>query len=99
MARMLIGGELVTAESGIEYSVHNPANGEVVDTAPKGDANDVARAVDAAERALPRWWATPASKRGELVHLGMLRVLEHEEELARLLTLEQGKPLLESKRE
>ncbi len=99
MARMMVAGELVTALSKQDYPVYNPANGEVVDTAPQGDARDVERAVDAAERAFPRWWATPGSQRGELVHQGMQKVLEHEDELARLLTMEQGKPLLESKRE
>ncbi len=99
MAMMIIGGELVSAESKEEYPVYNPANGQLVGTAPKGDASDVDRAVQAAERAFLQWWATPGSKRGESVHEGTLKVLEHQEELARLLTLEQGKPLLESKRE
>ncbi len=99
MARMVIGGEIAAAECKEEYPIYNPANGEIVDAAPRGDASDVERAVQAAERAFPQWWATPGSKRGELVRLGMTRVLEHEDELARLLTTEQGKPLLESKRE
>ena len=96
---MLIGGELVAAESNEEYPVYNPENGEVVDTAPKGDARDVQRAVDAAERAFPKWWQTPGAKRGELVGEGARKIREHEDELARILTLEQGKPLMESKRE
>jgi succinate-semialdehyde dehydrogenase/glutarate-semialdehyde dehydrogenase len=99
MAKMLIHGELVPAESKEEYPVHNPANGEVVDTAPKGDARDVERAVQAAELAFPKWWATPGSRRGELVGKGARKITEHEDELARTLTLEQGKPLMESKRE
>ena len=99
MAKMLINGELVAAASNEEYPVHKPANGEVVDTAPKGDARDVQRAVDAAERAFPKWWATPGAKRGELVGDGTRKIREHEDELARTLTLEQGKPLMESKRE
>ncbi len=99
MAKMLINGELVAAESKEEYPVYNPANGEVVDTAPKGDARDVERAVDAAERAFPKWWATPGSKRGEMVGEGARKIIEHEDELASILTREQGKPLMESKRE
>src|SRR5512142_1545615 len=99
MARMMIGGERVAAESNDESPVCNPANGQVVDTAPKGNARDVDRAVDAAERAFPKWWATPGAKRGELVGIGADKIIEHEDELARLLTLEQGKPLMESKRE
>ena len=48
MAKMFIAGESVDAISGATYQVHNPANGEVVDTAPKGNENDARRAVDAA---------------------------------------------------
>ncbi len=99
MTKMLINGELVAAESNEEYPVYNPANGEIVDTAPKGDARDVQRAVDAAARAFPKWWQTPGAKRGELVGEGARKIREHEDELARTLTLEQGKPLMESVRE
>lgn len=99
MANMLIGGESIAAESKEEYPVYNPATGEVVDSAPKGDGRDVEHAVDAAERAFPKWWATPAGKRGELVGDGARKIVEHEDELARILTMEQGKPFLEAKRE
>ena len=99
MAKMIIGGELVAAESNEESPVYNPANGEIVDTAPKGSARDVERAVDAADRAFPKWWATPGAKRGELVGDGARKITEHEDELARILTLEQGKPIRESKLE
>ena len=99
MAKMVIGGEVVAALSNDEYPVYNPANGAIVDTAPKGDARDVDRAVDAAERAFPKWWATPGAKRGELVGVGARKITEYEDELARILTREQGKPLLEAKRE
>src|SRR5512140_3069607 len=99
MAKNVVNGELVDSLSNEEYPVYNPANGQVVDTAPKGNARDVERAVDAAERAFPKWWATPAAKRGELVGMGADKITEHEDELARLLTLEQGKPFMESKRE
>lgn len=99
MAKMIINGEPVAAKSSEEYPVYNPANGEVVDAAPKGDAHDVQRAVDAAELAFPKWWQTPAAKRGELVGEGARKIRDHEDELARTLTLEQGKPLMESKRE
>ncbi len=96
---MIINGEQVIAASNEEYPVYNPANGEAFDTAPKGDARDVQRAVEAAESAFPKWWQTPGAKRGELVGEGAHKIREHEDELARILTLEQGKPLMESKRE
>ncbi len=97
MAQMLINGESVDSQTKNSYPVYNPASGEIVDTAPKGDARDVDAAVDAAERAFPKWWATPAAKRGEIVGAGAHKILENEDELARLLTSEQGKPLREAR--
>lgn len=99
MAKMFINGESVPAESKEEYPVFNPANGQIVDTAPRGNAQDVERAVDAARRAFPMWWATPGAKRGEMVGEAARKIREHVDELAKMLTLEQGKPLIESKRE
>ena len=99
MAKMFINGESVPAESKEEYPVFNPANGQIVDTAPRGNAQDVERAVDAARRAFPKWWATPGAKRGEMVGEAARKIREHVDELAKMLTLEQGKPLIESKRE
>lgn len=99
MTKILIGGESVHSLSTEEYPVFNPASGEVVDTAPRGDERDVESAVGAAEHAFPKWWATPAAKRGEMVAAGARKILEHEDELARLLTSEQGKPLREARLE
>ncbi len=86
MARMIINGEQVDSLSGNTYPVYNPANGEIVDTAPKGDASDVDAAVNAAEDAFEKWWYTPAAKRGESVARGRANIIGHEDELARLLT-------------
>ncbi len=99
MARFVINGELVNSLTGKDEPIFNPATGEVVDTAPAGDARDVDAAVDAAERAFPNWWATAAAKRGEIVASGARKLLEHEDELAPLLTSEQGKPLREARME
>lgn len=99
MAKMLIGSESVASHSQEEYPVLNPATGEVVDTAPRGNGRDVEDAVTAAESAFPKWWATPAAKRGMIVAAGARKILENEEDLARLLTSEQGKPIRESKLE
>ncbi len=99
MAKFLVNGESVDSLTKNEYPVHNPADGSVVDTAPRGDARDVDAAVDAAEHAFPKWWATPAAKRGEIVAAGARTIKEHEDELAQLLTSEQGKPLRESRLE
>ncbi|MBI5029599.1 MAG: aldehyde dehydrogenase [Chloroflexi bacterium] len=96
MAKMIINGEPIDSLTKEEYPVYNPANGDIVDTAPKGDARDVDCAVDAADRAFPKWWATPGAKRGELVGEGAKKIREHEDELARILTMEQGKTIRES---
>jgi acyl-CoA reductase-like NAD-dependent aldehyde dehydrogenase len=99
MAKMFIGGEPVPSHSETEYPILNPATGQFVDTAPRGDELDVSFAVDAAEHAFRSWWATPAAKRGEVVGAGARKILGREDELAPLLTAEQGKPLREARLE
>jgi len=99
MAKMIIGGELADSASGQWVEVRNPATGEVVDRVPKGTVEDVHRAVAAAEKALPAWSALPTARRGEILRKAVELVHQHEEELAKLLTQEQGKPLAESVRE
>jgi len=99
MAKMLIGGEAAESNSGQWSEVRNPATGEVVDRVPKGTVEDVHRAVAAAEKALPAWSALPTARRGEILHKAVELVRQHEDELAKLLTQEQGKPLAESGRE
>src|SRR3990172_5671267 len=99
MAKMLIGGELAESNSGQWIEVRNPATGEVVDRVPKGTVEDVHRAVAAAEKALPAWAAAPTGRGGDSLHKAVDLVRAHEDELARLLPQEQGKPLAESVRE
>ena len=65
MAKMFIAGESVDSISGGIYEVRNPANGEVVDSAPKGNADDARRAIDAAEAAFDEWSHTSAEDRGK----------------------------------
>src|SRR3989338_5986110 len=99
MAKMLICGELAESNSGQWIEVRNPATGEGVDRVPKGTVEDVHRAVAAAEKALPAWSALPTARRGEILHKAVELVRQHEDELAKLLTQEQGKQLGESVRE
>src|SRR6266508_3008337 len=68
MAKMLINGELVEAQSGQTLQVRNPANGEVVGDIPRGGKADVDAAVAAAAKAFPVWAATPPSKRAAMMH-------------------------------
>src|SRR5881275_3450896 len=93
MATMLIDGQTVGAQSGKTLEVRNPANGEVVDTIPKGSAAEVDAAVEAAAKALPAWASLSGTKRAAFMHAAAMKVRAAVPEIAKLLTLEQGKPL------
>src|SRR3989441_871230 len=93
MATMLIDGQTVAAQTGKTIEVRNPANGEVVDTIPKGSASEVDAAVEAAAKALPGWASLSGTKRAALMHAAAVKVKAAVPEIAKLLTLEQGKPL------
>src|SRR5262245_18344510 len=92
-----IGGEWVTASRRI--AVRNPANGDHVGEVPDLGAEETRRAIAAAEAALPAWRALPAGKRTRFLEKWYAAILEQTEDLARLLTVEQGKPLAESRGE
>jgi len=96
MTQMFINGEWVDASSGKTYEVKNPANGEVVDTVPLGDARDARAAVEAAVAAFGEWANTAPDKRAELIMTGIAKVKENLSDLTTLLTREQGKPLFEA---
>ncbi|MFQ5708325.1 MAG: aldehyde dehydrogenase family protein [bacterium] len=96
MAKMFINGEWVAAKSGSIYEVKNPANGEVIDSVPRGDAEDAQAAIAAASASFKEWAATAPDQRAEWMHKGITMVKEQIKDLAALLTKEQGKPLMES---
>jgi len=96
MTAMLIGGEHIGASSGKSYDVHNPANGEVIDSVPLGAADDVGQAVAAAERAFADLADTSAEDRGALLLDACERIKANAGEIAQLLTAEQGKTLFEA---
>jgi len=98
--RHFIGGELVENAAGHETrEIRNPASGDLVATVPEGTAEDVDRAVRSAHAAFPGWWDTPAAARGRILFRCVEAVLANVEELASLLTSEQGKPLAEARME
>ena len=80
-------------------AVTNPASGETIGYVPDLGAADTHRAIDAAAAAFPAWRALPASKRSELLEKWFNAITQHTDDLARILTIEQGKPLNESKGE
>jgi 1-pyrroline dehydrogenase len=90
--KQFIGGEWVESSSGETMEVLNPATGEVIAEVPRGTAYDVERAVDAAGKAWNEWQdKTPKDRMELLLRLADL-VDEHAEELARLESLNVGKP-------
>ena len=93
-----IDGDWVEGSSGETFESRNPADGEdVVGRFQQGTAADVARAVRAADLAFPRWGATPAPKRGEILYRFGALMAEHKERLARAMTREMGKVLAEAR--
>jgi len=96
MAKMFVAGELRDAKSGEVTEIRNPVTGEVVDTVPKGNAEDVRDAVAAADEAFGVWSRMSTAKRGELLQGAVRLVRENEKELSTTLTKEQGKPIRES---
>ena len=79
--------------------VINPATGEVIAEVPRCDAEDVDRAVEAANKVLPEWLDKTPKERSELLHRLADVIDEHAEELAQLESLNVGKPLMASRDE
>ncbi|HJW21328.1 MAG TPA: aldehyde dehydrogenase family protein [Candidatus Limnocylindrales bacterium] len=96
--QLFIAGEWVDSVSGRTFESLNPADRrDVVGRFQAGAAADVAMAVKAAEMALPRWKATPAPKRGEILYRFGQLMADHKERLARAMTREMGKVLSEAR--
>jgi acyl-CoA reductase-like NAD-dependent aldehyde dehydrogenase len=93
--RLLIGGEQVAGE-GQPLEVENPATEEVLATVGSASPDQVDAAVGAAREAAPVWASTPALERAELLHEIARRLRARSDELARAMTLEGGKPLVEN---
>ena len=97
MFKLFINGEWVNAESGETYTRVNPADpDEVLGEFQKGNADDAKRAIDAAQAAFESWSETPAPKRAEFLLRAVQLLVEQKDELARTMTREMGKTLLDS---
>jgi succinate-semialdehyde dehydrogenase/glutarate-semialdehyde dehydrogenase len=90
---LYIGGEWRPAQGGREWPATNPATGEVLGQVADGTAEDARSAVDAATAAFPGWSARTAYERAAVLVEAHRLMLERREDLARLMTSEQGKPL------
>ncbi|WP_312299738.1 NADP-dependent succinate-semialdehyde dehydrogenase [Stutzerimonas nitrititolerans] len=94
-----VDGAWLDADGGQTLEVNNPASGEVLGTVPKMGAAETRRAIEAAERALPAWRDLTAKERSQALRRWFELIMQNQEDLARLMTLEQGKPLTESRGE
>jgi succinate-semialdehyde dehydrogenase / glutarate-semialdehyde dehydrogenase len=96
---MLIDGAWVQADSGRILEVRNPATGKLVARVPNGGAEEARRAIAAAERAMRGWRAALPKVRSKVLRRLFELMLEHVDDLALIMTAEQGKPLSESRGE
>jgi hypothetical protein len=90
---MFVDGSWGPSRSGETFEATSPATGEVIGTVPLGDREDARRAIDAAGRAADDWAALTAFDRAARMHAVGDAIEAHRDELARTLTLDQGKPL------
>src|SRR6266700_6700457 len=97
--KILIGGELADAASGETMEVIAPATGETIAEVPRCGEEDVDRAVEAAQEALPEWLERTPKERSELLYELAEVMDEHAEELAQLESVNVGKPLMASRDE
>lgn len=97
--RCLIDGQWLDADSGKTLAVTNPATGEQVATVPDMGAEETRRAIAAAEAARPAWSAKTARERSAILRRWFDLITEHTDDLGRILSIEQGKPLAEAKGE
>ena len=95
----LIDGKWVEADNGRTLTVRNPATGEPIGTVPALGAGETRRAIEAANRALPGWSAMLAKERAAVLRRLFDLMMENQDDLAVVLTAEQGKPLAEAKGE
>ena len=97
--RALIAGQWVDADNGATRDVTNPASGALLGTVPDMGAAETRRAIDAAHSAFPAWSKKTAKERAQVLRRMFDLMLQHQDDLAALMTAEQGKPLAEAKGE
>ena len=94
-----IDGRWVDADEKKTAAVHNPASGAVLGTVPRMATAETKRAIEAAERAWPAWRAKTAKERAVILRKWFDLMMANQEDLAQIMTAEQGKPLTESRGE
>ncbi|MCY3818492.1 MAG: NAD-dependent succinate-semialdehyde dehydrogenase [Gammaproteobacteria bacterium] len=94
-----VDGEWVDADSGATFDVTDPAAGQPIGVVPSFGAAETRRAVEAANAAYPAWRALTGKERASILRRWYDLMLEHQEDLAVIMTAEQGKPMAESRGE
>ncbi|MDS4010908.1 MAG: NAD-dependent succinate-semialdehyde dehydrogenase [Defluviicoccus sp.] len=94
-----IDGQWIAADNGATFAVSNPADGSVIAQVSDLGQAETARAIEAANRAFPAWRSRTAKERSRILRRWFELITAHQEDLAVLMTLEQGKPLAESRGE
>jgi succinate-semialdehyde dehydrogenase/glutarate-semialdehyde dehydrogenase len=97
--RAYVNGQWITADDGVTLDVTNPADGSVIATVPALLAAETRRAIEAAETAFVSWREVPAAERARLLEVWFQLIMANQEDLALIMTAEQGKPLAESRGE
>ncbi|AWJ89641.1 NAD-dependent succinate-semialdehyde dehydrogenase [Azospirillum baldaniorum] len=94
-----VDGRWIDADSGKTVEVTNPADGSVLGSVPMMGADETRRAIEAAERAWPAWRALTAKERAKTLRTWFDLMMANQEDIARIMTAEQGKPLAEARGE
>ncbi|KAL2857147.1 Aldehyde/histidinol dehydrogenase [Aspergillus pseudoustus] len=94
-----VNGEWVDAESGKTFEVHDPATGKLIGTCPEFSASDTEKAIKAAAEAFPKFRSTLARERARMLRRWYQLMMDNAEDLATLITWENGKPLADAKGE
>ena len=94
-----VDGAWITAGGGASIPVDNPATGETIGTVPRLGAAETRTAIEAANRAFPAWRQKTAKERAQVLRRWFELMIANQEDLATLMTIEQGKPLAESRGE
>jgi len=94
---MLIDGEMVSGGDRRTFTIRNPATGEALGELPLADAADLDRALEAAQRGFNRWKDSTAQERAAVLSGAARLLVERQEDLARAATMEEGKPLAETR--
>jgi succinate-semialdehyde dehydrogenase/glutarate-semialdehyde dehydrogenase len=97
--RCYLAGSWVPADSGAVFEVADPATGEIIGTVPRAGAAETRRAIDAAHEVLPSWGRRTAKERAAVLRRWYELVMANQDDLAVIMTAEQGKPLAEARGE